>query len=444
MDFFRLNAYIWNASISESFSLSNSFFEFRITAPVRHVLSTIAQFVFTRQHKCRIFGGHAHAFCITISDMKAKASNSQLPISNFQSPISNSPIPRAEMERAFYAKDASYDGVFFVAVKTTGIFCRPSCSAKPKRENVEFFATMRQAIFAGYRPCKRCHPTEVNGAPPQWVVDLQQRVEASPETKITASDLSALGVKPERARRWFLEQYGMTFAEWQRGRRLAEAFTQIRNGSPLDDVVFANGYGSHSGFRDAFTKTFGATPGKAHEGEFIAAQFSETPIGPLLTAAVSDKICFVEFSDRRMLEYNYQLIRKRFALPVLPRTNDALENLRAELDCYFQGKLACKQAQNFSARVAMNGTEFQERVWNELQQIPHGETISYEQLARNIGQPSAVRAVARANGMNRISILIPCHRVVGKDGELTGYGGGLWRKRLLLELERTGQLPGAA
>jgi AraC family transcriptional regulator of adaptative response/methylated-DNA-[protein]-cysteine methyltransferase len=276
------------------------------------------------------------------------------------------------------------------------------------------------------------------GAPPRWVADLQRQIEAAPEKKITASDLRALGVTPERARRWFLEHYGMTFAEWQRRRRLAEAFTQIRNGAPIDDVVFANGYESHSGFRDAFTKTFGATPGNAHAGEYIAAQFIESPLGPILAAAVDEGVCFVEFSDRRMLEYNYKLIRKRFALPVLPRTNDGLEQLRAELEGYFRGA-----QKKFASALALRGTPFQERVWHELLDIPHGETISYQELAQRIGQPSAVRAVARANGMNRISILVPCHRVVGKDGELTGYGGGLWRKRLLLELERTGQLPGA-
>ncbi|MBI4670933.1 MAG: methylated-DNA--[protein]-cysteine S-methyltransferase [Chloroflexi bacterium] len=364
-------------------------------------------------------------------------------VSNLQPPISNIQITRAEMERAFYGQDASYDGVFFVAVKTTGIFCRPSCSApKPKRENVEFFAALREAIFAGYRPCKRCHPTQVSGALPRWVADLQQRVEAAPEAKLTAADLRAIGVTPELARRWFLEHYGMTFAEWQRGRRLAEAFTQIRNGAPLDDVVFANGYESHSGFRDAFTKTFGATPGDVsaarRSGDYIAAQFIETPLGPLLCAAVQQGVCFVEFSDRRMLEYNYNLIRKCFGLPVLPRSNEVLEQLRAELDCYFRGA-----PKKFQAPLALRGTPFQERVWCELLNIPHGETISYQELARRIGKPEAVRAVARANGMNRISILVPCHRVVGKDGELTGYGGGLWRKRLLLELERTRQLPGA-
>lgn len=342
------------------------------------------------------------------------------------------------MERAFYAQDASYDGVFIVAVKTTGIFCRPSCPApKPRRENVEFFGALRQAVFAGYRPCKRCHPTEVNGAPPRWVAELQQRIETAPDERITASDLRALGITPERARRWFLEQYGMTFAEWQRGRRLAEAFTQLRNGAPIDDVVFANGYESHSGFRDAFTKTFGATPGKAHNGEYIAAQFIETPLGPLLAAAVEQGVCFIEFSDRRMLEYNYQLVRKRFGLPILPRPNDVLEQLREELECYLRGAL-----KKFQTPLALRGTPFQERVWRTLLDIPYGEIISYQALAERIDKPTAVRAVARANGANPISILVPCHRVVGKDGELTGYGGGLWRKRLLLELERTGRLPG--
>jgi AraC family transcriptional regulator of adaptative response/methylated-DNA-[protein]-cysteine methyltransferase len=118
-------------------------------------------------------------------------------------------------------------------------------------------------------------------------------------------------------------------------------------------------------------------------------------------------------------------------------TNPRLDQLRAELECYFRGA-----QKKFHVSLALRGTPFQEQVWNALLEIPSGSTISYEDLARRIGRPTAVRAVARANGMNRISILVPCHRVVGKDGELTGYGGGVWRKRLLLELEKTGALPG--
>ena len=136
---------------------------------------------------------------------------------------------RSEMLRAFREKNADYDGVYFVAVKTTGIFCRPSCPSKPKPENVEFFASIKECLFAGYRPCKRCHPLESNGALPGWVAKLITRVETAPEIKIKAADLRELGITPERARRWFQQHYGMSFAAWCRGHRLAGAFTQIRN-----------------------------------------------------------------------------------------------------------------------------------------------------------------------------------------------------------------------
>lgn len=346
-------------------------------------------------------------------------------------------LSQTEMEQAFYHKDPSYDGLFFVAVRTTGIFCRPSCPSRPKLENIEFFSTVKQALFSGYRPCKRCRPGEVFGSLPEWVEQLMQRVEESPTTKITAADLRAMGITPERARRWFRDHLGMTFTEWCRGRRLAGAFTQIKAGAPLDEVVFEQGYDSHSGFRSAFEKTFGCTPKQSQAKDYIAAQLLETPLGPLLVCAVEAGICLVEFSDRRMLEGNYAQIQKRFGYPVLPVNHEWIDRLRSELERYFAGDL-----QAFTVPIVPKGTPFQEKVWTELQQIPHGETISYDELAQRIDQPTAMRAVARANGMNRISILIPCHRVIGKDGTLTGYGGGLWRKRLLLELEQAGKLPG--
>ena len=343
---------------------------------------------------------------------------------------------RTEMERAAYSKDASYDGVFFVAVRTTGIFCRPSCPARAKLENVEFFPTIRDAVLAGYRPCKRCHPLLVYGALPDWVTTLMQRVESAPDAKITATELRELGTTPERVRRWFREHYGMTFVEWCRRRRLANALTQIQAGAKLDDVVFANQYESHSGFREAFSKVFGVPPGQSQTSDFVATQILETPLGALLVGAVSQGICAIAYTDKQMLEHNYATIRKHFDYPILPVTNQHIEHLRDELSGYFAGNLT-----DFTIPLAPQGTAFQERVWSELQSIPYGTTISYDELARRIGQPTAVRAVARANGMNRIDILIPCHRVIGKDGQLTGYNGGIWRKRLLLELERTGKLP---
>jgi len=344
---------------------------------------------------------------------------------------------RAEMEQAFYQKDASYDGVFFVAVRTTGIFCRPSCLSRPKPENIEFFPTIREALVAGYRPCKRCHPIEAEGAQPDWLASLVQRIEAAPNLKLTAAELRSLGMSPERVRRWFRDHYGMTFAEWCRGRRLADAFTQIQAGASLDDAVFANGYESHSGFREAFEKAFGVPPGQSQTSDYVAVQLLQTPLGALLVAGIRAGICLVEYCDRRQLEQHYAMIRQQFGYPVLPVTNDRIEQLREELAGYFTGAL-----REFTVPIVLHGTLFQQKVWSELQRIPYGQTIAYEELARRIGQPTAMRAVASANGMNRVNILIPCHRVIGKDGQLTGYGGGLWRKRLLLALEQTGKLPG--
>jgi len=344
------------------------------------------------------------------------------------------------MLRAFREKNADYDGVYFVAVKTTGIFCRPSCPSKPKPENVEFFGSVRECLASGYRPCKRCQPTHANGTPPDWAASLMKRVEANPDWRIKAADLRAIGVTPERARRWFKENFGMTFSAWCRGHRLAGAFTQIRNGEKLDEAVFASGYESHSGFRDAFNRTFGKAPGRArYNTGHIVIELIESPLGPLLAAASDEGICLLEYTDRRMLEHNLATMRQRFASAVVPGDHKWLKRLRAELADYFAGKL-----REFSVPLAPRGTPFQEKVWRELRNIPHGETIAYDELAQRIGQPTAQRAVARANGMNRICILIPCHRVIGKDGSLTGYGGGLWRKRLLLDLERQRQQPALA
>src|SRR5712671_6974783 len=344
---------------------------------------------------------------------------------------------RQEMLRASRDKNADYDGVFFVAVKTTGIFCRPSCPSRPNPENVEFFGSIKEALFAGYRPCKRCHPMETNGAPPAWASKLMSRAESAPDTRLKADDLRALGVTPERARRWFKQHYGMSFAAWCRGHRLAGAFARIRNGAKLDDAVFDSGFESHSGFRDAFNRTFGEAPGRArNNGARIITAMLESPLGPLLAGANDEGICLLEYTDRRMLEKNLATMCERFACAVVPGEHKWLTALRRELAGYFEG-----ERREFSLPLVPRGTPFQEKVWRELRLIPYGETISYDELAGRIGQPTAQRAVARANGMNRICILIPCHRVIGKDGSLTGYGGGLWRKRLLLAVERGEKTP---
>lgn len=342
--------------------------------------------------------------------------------------------PREDMVGAMLSGDGTFDGVFLVAVRTTGIFCLPSCRPprRPKPENVEFFSTVREALFAGYRACKLCRPLELEGDNPPWVEQLMARVEKSPHERIQASDLRAAGLSPERVRRWFQQHYGMTFAEWCRGRRLSEAFTRIREGADLDDVALGHGYASHSGFREAFRQTFGEPPGRSQSAACVVTGMIDSPVGRMLAAATDDGVCLLEYIDRRMLERNLATMRQRFGLPVVPGEHPWLTQLSDELRRYFAGTL-----REFAVPVAPRGTAFQERVWQELRRIPHGTTISYQELARRIGQPSAVRAVANANGQNRINILIPCHRVIGKNGELTGYGGGLWRKRVLLDQEQS-------
>lgn len=341
--------------------------------------------------------------------------------------------PIAEMERAYRSRDASYNGLFFVGVRTTGIFCRPTCPARsPLPRNVEYFSTAAEALFAGYRPCKRCRPLASDDQP-EWATALLADVEKQPTARITEADLRARGTDPATVRRHFRRHFGMTFQAYARARRLSSAFTSIRAGTPLDDTVFRSGYESHSGFRDAFDKAFGCPPGDCHDRDCVLLTWLQSPLGPLVAGATAAGVCLLEFTDRRMLEAQFKAVRKRFQLPVVPGGNDHLERLRDELAGYFAGTLRA-----FSVPLLYPGSPFQRQVWEQLLRIPYGETRSYQQLAAAVGNTAAVRAVGRANGLNRIAILIPCHRIVNKNGALGGYGGGLRRKQFLLDLERVG------
>jgi AraC family transcriptional regulator of adaptative response/methylated-DNA-[protein]-cysteine methyltransferase len=337
-----------------------------------------------------------------------------------------------EMGKAVAQRDASYDGIFFVGVRTTGVFCRPSCSARtPLPRNRQYFGSARAALFAGYKPCKRCRPLETSGRPPDWVRQLLGAVERDPAGRLRAADLRAMAIDPARARRYFRKCYGMTFVAFCRGRRMANALRQIRHGVNLDDVALGNGYESHSGFREAFARTFGRSPGRSRDADCLRAGWVESPLGPLLTAANEAGICLLEFTDRRMLEAQFDTLRKRFGCAIVPGNHRHTDQLREELARYFAGTL-----REFSVPLVYPGSPFQSQVWSQLLRIPYGQTRSYEDLARAVGTPAACRAVGRANGQNRIAILIPCHRVVNKDGHLGGYGGGLWRKQFLFDLER--------
>ncbi|MES2701092.1 MAG: methylated-DNA--[protein]-cysteine S-methyltransferase [Bacteroidota bacterium] len=336
------------------------------------------------------------------------------------------------MYDALVAKDASYEGRFIAAVKTTGIFCRPTCTArKPKKENVEFFATTKDAILHGYRPCKVCSPLEVANKTPQYIHDLLLQISESPSVKIKDWDLRQKQLDPNTVRRWFLKNHGITFHAYQRTFRINSAFKKIQKGDMVTATAFESGYDSLSGFGDSFKSVFGMSPVNSRQQRVIDLTRIETPLGPMLACAAEEGVCLLEFTDRKMLETQFKLLAKRLNATIAPGPNKHFAQLKQELDEYFEGKRTV-----FTLPLFAPGTDFQLRVWDELQTIPCGETRSYQQQALRLNAPAAVRAVANANGMNRISILIPCHRVIGSDGKLVGYGGGVWRKKWLLDMER--------
>lgn len=339
--------------------------------------------------------------------------------------------PRREMLRAIASRDSEYDGVFYTCVKTTGVFCKPSCRSKPpKPENVEFVGSPREALLAGFRPCKRCRPMDAAGATPAWVRRVLDEVEKRPTERIADGELRAMGIDPARVRRHFLRHYGMTFHAYHRARRMGMALGMLHGGADALRVAFDSGYESSSGFRDAFTRTFGAPPGRGRDATCIVSTIAPSPIGPLLLGATDDGVCLLEFADRRALKRQLETLRRRFDAAIVPGRHALLTRLTRELDAYFDGRLT-----RFTVPLSTRGTPFQERVWKAVGEIPYGETRSYEQIARAIGAPLSARPVGRANGDNRMALLIPCHRVVGASGQLTGYGGGLWRKKFLLDLE---------
>ncbi len=346
---------------------------------------------------------------------------------------------RASMLAAFFAKDASADGEFFAAITTTGIFCKASCPAKAaKPENIEFFATAKEALLAGFRPCLRCKPLEDRAHDPPWLAGILALVEEDPSRKFSDAQIKARGFDPLLARRHFQRALGMSFQAYCRSRRLALAFSALRSGMSLDEAITTSAWDSHSGFRDAFFKRYGLAPGEARSAaelslarpEIISLGWIETPLGPMVAGAAPEGLCLLEFCDRRMIEAQLETIRRRFKLPLMPGESPHIETARKELAEYFSGK-----RREFSVDLLAPGSPFQERVWAALKTIPFGQTRSYAELARMIDSPQAVRAVGHANGLNRIAILIPCHRVVEASGGLGGYGGGLWKKLRLLELE---------
>ncbi|HEU5211011.1 MAG TPA: methylated-DNA--[protein]-cysteine S-methyltransferase [Longimicrobiales bacterium] len=339
--------------------------------------------------------------------------------------------PADEMYGALLARDTRYDGIFFTAVRTTGIFCRPTCPAKkPDRRNVDFFASARAALAHGFRPCLRCRPMEPPGATPEPIRLLLAEIERAPMNRLRDADLRARGLEPAALRRWFRTHHGMTFQAYHRALRLSRALGQLASGADITRAAFDNGYDSLSGFQDALRQITGRSPARSRNTTVVHLSRVLTPLGPMLLGTADEQVCILEFTDRRMLETQLTRLSRKLGCAFLPGSTDVSRRMEGELAEYFAG-----ERRVFETPVATPGTDFQQRVWAALREIPFGTVRSYGEQARAIGEPNAVRAVARANGDNRIAIVIPCHRVIGADGTLTGYGGGLWRKQWLLEHE---------
>ena len=320
----------------------------------------------------------------------------------------------------------------FRANVSKGTFCLPDCKKAPGRgPGTRRFDKARDALAAGFRPCKTCTPLLTGIADPTWLVPLMSEVEADPGRRWHDHDLTMMNLDPDMVRRWFVANHGFTFHAYTRLRRLGAALQQIQHGEPVERAVVDGGFESESGFREAFAQVFGSPPSAVDRESSIWVNRVATPLGSMIMGVHDSGLCLLEFAERRMLDTQLKRLTRHMGRVFLPGEHPMMERVKAELDAYFNGAL-----REFTVPLQAPGTVFQEAVWAELGKIPYGETRSYAQVAGKIGHADAMRAVGRANGDNRIAILIPCHRVVGADGEPTGYGGGIWRKEYLLAMEQ--------
>ncbi len=333
---------------------------------------------------------------------------------------------------ALVARDAGYDGRVYVCVTSTGVFCRLTCPARnPKSENCLFFETVADCMSAGFRPCKRCHPLAPAAKSDPVVAALLAALENRHGHRWTETDIRKMGFDPSTVRRSFKRQFGITFLEIARVTRIREGFETLSRGGRVIDAQLEAGFDSSSGFRVAFAKLLGQAPGKFTGRELLKADWIKTPLGPMIAVSDHKFLHLLEFIDRKALPAELGKLRTMVRGDLGLGRFAPTDQIEAELGAFFSGTSA-----RFDVPLALHGSAFTRTVWEKLQQIPPGETRSYGDLAREIGRPTAIRAVARANGANQIAIVVPCHRVIGADGSLTGYGGGLWRKQGLIELEQ--------
>ena len=321
---------------------------------------------------------------------------------------------------------------FILAVKSTGIFCRPGCPARlPLRKNCLFLEDAKAALSQGFRPCKRCHPL---GGQHRELEQLMADICADPEAEWSEEVLKRKGFALTTLRRQFKAHTGFGLADFLRWVRLGRARKRLVKGESVMSAQLEAGFESPSGFRAAYAELFGMAPSKAktkvQNASPLKMAWLETPMGRMVSIADEDALYMLEFTNRVKMLAQVKRLHRTHDRPIIMGRTEITDQIDAELKNYFKGDL-----KTFKTPLHLTGTTFQKQTWAQLQAIPYGETRAYADLAIAVGNAKAVRAVAGSNAKNGLALIVPCHRVIAKDGTLGGYAGGLDRKRTLLTLE---------
>ncbi len=337
---------------------------------------------------------------------------------------------------ALHSRVDHFDGAFVFAVRSTGIYCRPSCPARrPSRQRVLFFPGPIEAEQSGFRPCHRCQPRQAGSSSKAKLVDQACRyIEANLQGKLSLAILSRrVGLSPYHFQRTFKKVLGISPREYVKARRVARMKRFLRNGETVNDALYNAGFSSRSRVYENVEGDFGVNPGEFRRGgEGLRIQYSiiDSPLGRLLVAATERGVCGVCIGDSdRFVESS---LAEDYPYAILSRSDEAMEEWTGAFAKYFDGEHLA-----LNLPLDVKATAFQSRVWKIIQSIPFGKTTTYGKIARELGEPEASRAVARACATNLVALVIPCHRVIGKDGSLRGYRWGIKRKHALLKLEHT-------
>jgi AraC family transcriptional regulator of adaptative response/methylated-DNA-[protein]-cysteine methyltransferase len=339
---------------------------------------------------------------------------------------------------AVRAGDARFDGLFVYAVRSTGVYCKPSCpSRRPRREQVSFFASCGEAEAGGFRACKRCLPRSARAPDPsvEMVLRVCNLIEAREGEAVSLEELGgALGISPHHLQRTFKKVTGITPRQYAAADRLRRFKATVKGGRGVTEALYESGYGSSSRLYESASRRLGMTPAsylRGGKGMSIEYTIVGCPLGQLLVAATERGVCSVQFGESE--EELEAALAAEYPAASLRRDGAQLDEFVRALLHHLDGRES-----SLDLPLDVRATAFQSRVWEELRRIPYGETRSYAEVANSLGQPTATRAVARACATNPVALVTPCHRVVRGDGSLSGYRWGVERKGALLAREREG------